>query len=752
MVVQAPTGSGKTTAAFEEVARVLQTGMKAVYLCPLRALAHETSQRLRTDPRYGKIGVFTGESIATDKEIPFSEANLLIMTPERFDACTRAWRSHWTWIPNVDLVVIDELHLLGDARRGGRLEGGISRFRRLNPFAKLIGMSATLGNRTEVSSWLNALEVVSDLRPIPLSWKIVRYDDPLEKANLAREEIAKCVSEGGQSLVFVQSRRRAEALAEFLAIEGFRTAHHHGGLGSSRRVAVESQCRAGELDVVVATATLEMGLNLPVRQVLLYDLQRFDGVSMIPIDVTSVWQRAGRAGRPGLDTSGEVILLAHRRDKNAEHYENGKFEQLRSAFRRDSVLAEQIVADVSSGIARTPSQLSRSTQSTFGGSQSSLPVSRVLGEMIAAGMITQVHDEASLSPKLKATKLGKVVSRHMLSPRTVSVLKSILEKNGDSTITGLLFELATCEECEPHLFVDYEELEQLQPLLTAISDRTKESPKECAKRLFTTGRGLVSAAKKTTLLVALTSHMNSDLACEMHGCYPFEGERLRESMVRLLQALGDLAGILEGENKDQWLTRIRCLTVMIEGGMNQEAATLALVDGIGAKTATKLLHSGVKDIEDLALLEAEELSIVSGASLSRATKWVNQACDLVKTHGAYFFRENAIQSDPSALRTDSKVDLYRLRRALSLRVASESTGSWVVSGGSENRRVKRTKDNLICDCPDHAKGHECKHILAVRLKQKDQQIREIASRIVPVDGQWHATSLWMDKDCFELSR
>ena len=97
------------------------------------------------------MGVFTGDYGKPGKALPvsYSDARVMIMTPERFDACTRSWRTHWSWIPEVDWLVVDELHLLGDGQRRTRLEGTISRFRRLNPFCRVSvfpPLSVTAGN------------------------------------------------------------------------------------------------------------------------------------------------------------------------------------------------------------------------------------------------------------------------------------------------------------------------------------------------------------------------------------------------------------------------------------------------------------------------------------------------------------------------------------------------------------------------------------------------------------------------------
>jgi len=130
VVLQLPTGSGKTWLAEKAIAEVLDHGQRAIYLTPLRALANELLERWRTSFRGHRVGVFTGEFGQSQAyPVPFEKADLLIMTPERLDACTRHWRSHWGWLPEVALLVVDELHLLGDKGRGPRLEGALLRTR-----------------------------------------------------------------------------------------------------------------------------------------------------------------------------------------------------------------------------------------------------------------------------------------------------------------------------------------------------------------------------------------------------------------------------------------------------------------------------------------------------------------------------------------------------------------------------------------------------------------------------------------------
>ena len=113
--------------------------MRALYLTPLRALAEELVSEWVKEFEGFEVGIFTGDYGRGGQAFPtpYREASVLIMTPERLDFCARTWRSHWNWIPEVDLVVVDEVHLLG-AGHGGATWHTFTwprpskRFRRLN--------------------------------------------------------------------------------------------------------------------------------------------------------------------------------------------------------------------------------------------------------------------------------------------------------------------------------------------------------------------------------------------------------------------------------------------------------------------------------------------------------------------------------------------------------------------------------------------------------------------------------------------
>jgi helicase len=731
-----PTGSGKTWLAREAIRSSLNRGFRAVYLSPLRALADELSSSWATVFPDSPVGVFTGDYGKPGKALPVSYANarVLIMTPERLDACTRSWRTHWGWIPEVDWLVVDELHLLGDGQRGARLEGTISRFRRLNPFCRVLGLSATLGNRGQLADWLGGVEIGSDWRQVPLEWKVVRYRKPDEKPGILAAEVARIREAGGQSLVFVQSRRRCEHLAKWLREQGLQAEHHHAGLGHDSRRNVERGFRESSTQVLVATGTLEMGINLPARQVVLYDLQGFDGQGFTPLSVNTVWQRAGRAGRPGLDPTGEAVLLAPSWEKSADRYALGRFESVNSGLTEPQALAEQILAEVHSGLSRTAPQLERVFATSLASFQGkNLKLHRAIGEMLDAGMLRE--EERDTHTLLHATPLGRIACRHQFRPATILHLRTLLGRHDDLTDFDLLLACASAPDCEPVLPVDFEDLENLAEELSRQSSNLLSDPLRAEFPVG--GKRLLSALKTCVVLWRWTVLGDEEMVADEDGIYPFEIVRLIESMDRLLLATASIRKLIdqpatsnpedepqkEVPPKTPALLRIELLRQKILNGIEGSAASLTLVDGIGSAWARKLSTNGIPDLTGLAQSTVEKLTSLSGISPKRATKWIADAAEAGPLIPPPVAAPRVPTFPPDH---DMPVDPYRLRRALDLKVRSEGKNRWTVTGGSEPRLVMLENDALTCSCPDHAKGRECKHRIAVRIQRKDPEICKLA--------------------------
>lgn len=176
LLVCTPTSSGKTLVAeLAAISTILNKGGKAVYIVPLKALANEKFNDFKK--RYGhlvKVALSIGDLDSSDPYL--AEYDLIITVSEKLDSLIRHYAP---WIGMVKVVVVDEIHLLNDGDRGPTLEILITILRQLLKNVQVIGLSATIGNPEELSSWLGATLVVDDWRPVKLK-KGIYLDGEIE--------------------------------------------------------------------------------------------------------------------------------------------------------------------------------------------------------------------------------------------------------------------------------------------------------------------------------------------------------------------------------------------------------------------------------------------------------------------------------------------------------------------------------------------------------------------------------------------
>jgi helicase len=756
-VLQMATGSGKTWLAEKSIEKVLRAGYRAIYVCPTRALAAELYERWISRLPDVPVGVFTGDFGKADAPYPvsFADARLLLMTPERLDSCTRHWRTHWTWIPEVDAIVVDEFHLIGDGYRGARLEGALMRMRRLNPFMRVIALSATLGNRNELADWLNGIEYFDDWRPVPLTWRYVRFKRAEEKPDLLLDEVHRTTQNGGKSLVFAQSRRRAEDLATRLRSKGLRATHHHAGLGYDARRSVEARFRGSDIDVLVTTSTLEVGLNLPVRQVVLYDLQQFDGTDFRPLPRTNVWQRVGRAGRFGLDMEGEAVLFTPSWASKCPDYERGTFEPCRSSLGQSRILAEQIIAELSSGLSRTRSELKHALNESLAAAQGRLGnVPTLLDEMIKSGLLVEQDrsEEDEKEVRLKPTKLGRIASRHMLSPKTVLVFRELLTRCSKPTFFDLLLVACASDDCDPIIPVSFEELTSISDQLAGeTSELLNQDPHSLPDLCEISPRRFLAAIKMAIAVRGYTRSGECEDVADGLDCYPVEIKRVCESVARLLPAMGSICDQMTSvsDNPEVILLPsnvpkiIHLLHQMVETGLDEEKISLTLVPGIGPTWAKRLVDAGMMHIEDLAQSDEEDVIALGGISTGRAKQWIDKASELMTSDEIYLLRDLGTRISQQQRNWPSWIDPYRLRRARSLVVTRSNERTFVVTGGSDPHQVIWEDTDLCCDCMDYVKGHRCKHVLAVQSGLGDE-------RIIQAEAQMSNSDKSSSIDLFKL--
>lgn len=367
VLLGAPTGSGKTIAAEIAMFRVFKNfpERKIVYIAPLKALVRERIDdwKKRLEKRLNiKVVELTGDVTPDIKAI--KESQVIVTTPEKWDGISRSWQTR-DYVKDVALIVIDEIHLLGEDR-GPVLEVIVSRTNFIASHTKktlrIVGLSTALANARDLANWLGIEQMglynfKPSVRPVPLSVHInsfpgKHYCPRMATMNRPAYQAIRQYSPYTPALIFVSSRRQTRLTAldliAFLAAEdnpkqflhlpedemvqilsnikdanlkltlAFGIGLHHAGLQERDRKTVEELFLHRKIQILVATATLAWGVNLPAHLVIIKGTEYFDGKLKRYVDmpITDVLQMMGRAGRPQFGNEGIAVVLVHDVKKN----------------------------------------------------------------------------------------------------------------------------------------------------------------------------------------------------------------------------------------------------------------------------------------------------------------------------------------------------------------------------------------------------------------------------------------------------
>ncbi|KAK3183606.1 hypothetical protein Dsin_030892 [Dipteronia sinensis] len=393
MVISAPTGSGKTVlfelCILRLLSRFIAEGrfvhikgtLKTIYIAPSKALVQE---KLRDwSQKFGSWGINCLE-LTGDNEFyntrNIQEADIILTTPEKFDAVTRYHIKDGglSFFSDITLILVDEVHLLNDPR-GAALEAIISRIKMLarkpemksSPLAsvRFLAVSATIPNIEDLAEWLNVpaqgiKRFGEEMRPVKLTTKVFGY--PAAKNDFLFEkrlqnyifDILMQFARGRSALVFCSTRKGAQEAAQQLSQtamtfgysnpfikdheqqERLREASlscsekqmqsyilygvgfHNGGLCMKDRNLIEGLFLKGDLQILCTTNTLAHGVNLPAHTVVIKSTQHYNkekGLYM-EYDRSTILQMCGRAGRPPFNDSGMVIIMT--RKETVHLYEN----------------------------------------------------------------------------------------------------------------------------------------------------------------------------------------------------------------------------------------------------------------------------------------------------------------------------------------------------------------------------------------------------------------------------------------------
>ncbi len=385
-LIAAPTGSGKTLAAFlwainrlyeRAQAGALAEHIHVVYVSPLKALGNDIQKNLQgplggiralaeiagSSPAEIRVAVRTGDTPAHERRLHISKPpHILITTPESLYILLTAERSREV-LRAAETVIVDEIHALAPNKRGSHLALSLERLDALagRPLQRL-GLSATQKPIEEVARWLVgagrldrhgeprcAIVDAGHRRALELAIELVDFElGPIASQELRAaiyDRIAELVRAHRTTIVFTNTRRMVErvahALSERLGKEKVRA--HHGSLSKETRLDAEAGLKSGEIPVVVATASLELGI----------DVGHVDLVCHLgaPRSIAQLLQRVGRSGH-FLGAIPKGVLFPLTRDELIQcaaavgAVERGELDRLSIPQRSLDILAQQIVATV----------------------------------------------------------------------------------------------------------------------------------------------------------------------------------------------------------------------------------------------------------------------------------------------------------------------------------------------------------------------------------------------------------------------
>lgn len=385
-IISIPTASGKTVLGILPALKTILNGGKAVYAAPLLSIQNEKVKEFKAFEEHGiKVGKHP------------SNSDLSVMVFESFDALTRF---SWNVLREVDTLIIDEFHMIGEYSRGPTLESAITRAKIINPSLRIIALSATLKNIDEIEQWLDGKTVEHDYRPVPLNKEVLDAEmfNTKNKNDVIVKIVEKAIEDNSQALSFVSTRRFTESLATYVAkkIDKKTTKEqkhkfkqvadkllevpkkkgslptttclklaeaaekgvvfHHAGLFNEQKEIIEDEFRNGNILMITATPSLMYGVNLPSKYVVIRDHTKWTSNGPASIPVFDYEQMSGRAGRPQYDDVGYSYLVAKTMDEAFDleaRYVNGEIELTNSKLidNKDAIY-KQIIAQIASSLSK----------------------------------------------------------------------------------------------------------------------------------------------------------------------------------------------------------------------------------------------------------------------------------------------------------------------------------------------------------------------------------------------------------------
>ena len=662
VVAAIPTASGKSLIGYIPALQMMvEHRRKVLYIVPLKALASEKKEDFDKFSHLGiRTHLSTGDLDSDDKGI--EDTDVVIATSEKADSMIRHGSR---WMEDVGLVIADEIHMIHDPGRGPTLEVILTKLMRRDRDLQIIALSATMSNAFDLAEWLHAALVESDWRPIPLK-EGVYFENSIEFDDRTRREVpfdtdglwslmSQTVHDGGQCLVFVNSRRSTESLAvkyskqmgqmagrtlspqETAILEGESEptdtgkklsscvkcgmAFHNAGLTYRQRKFVEDGFRRGDIKCIVATPTLAAGINLPARRVIVRDTTRYEtNYGNSPIAVMEVKQMCGRAGRPGYDPYGEAVLIA-KNEEDFDHlmcdYVDHETERLTSKLFNQRVLRSHVLGLLATGDADSRDSVVDFLRETFYGT-----VSQLFGiESVVDDILRSLIDEEMAKgdgDSVRVTSFGRRVSDLYIDPASASILKDAVQKiDTDTELLPILLATAMTPDVLG-MYPKKGDTERINAALGEVEGKMLVNPDEIEDYDY---EYLNSDMKVALLTQDWMEEIDEETITKSMGIGPGDIRVKIDMMDWILYAMSEIAYIFNPTA----IKKIRPLMTRVRYGVKEELMELVSFRGVGRSRARVLYDSGIRTKADVAAISEQELASIPHIGPALASKMKQQA-------------------------------------------------------------------------------------------------------------------------------
>ena len=643
-IICIPTASGKTVLGVLPALKTILNKGKAVYAAPLLSIQNEKVQEFKAFEEHG---------ISVGKHP--SSADLSVMVFESFDALTRF---SWDTLRDVDTLIIDEFHMIGEYTRGPTLEAAITRAKIINPSMRIIALSATLRNIEEIEGWLEGTCIEHDYRPVPLNKEVLDAEmfNTKNKNDVIVKIVEKAMQDNSQALSFVSTRRFTESLATYVAKkinkklskEQKKTfkevankllevpknkgslptttcvklaeaaekgvAFHHAGLFNEQKEIIEDEFRKGNILMISATPSLMYGVNLPSKSVAIRDTTRWtsNGPQLIP--VFDYEQMSGRAGRPQYDDTGYSYLIAKTADEAFEledHFINGEIELTNSKLvdNKDAIY-KQIIAQIASTLSKDLDELIDFFEKTLYGYQMSnnpsmalfasdslkWELENALQFLLQNGIIRATPDG------LKTTDFGNLIAKSNYTVETAVKIKEYISSMDTFNIPEFIYALAETPDL---------------PLITFKGRKNKDPVREKMSELGLFAVDIGNPEATTVSLIEWINERNEFEIENKYSVYSASTRRTAYEASRLIRFAKNTSEVLGDYSK---LKDYDYLSARLYYGVKQDIIPLVVgVKRLGRKRARNIEKIFGLDLKSVSEKELQQIDGI-GETLSKKIK------------------------------------------------------------------------------------------------------------------------------------